>query len=108
MHELSIAEAILDLAREHVPTGKRLTSVTVRAGRLRAIDHDAMELAWAAVTDGGDAVSLDLQLSPWTLRCGQCGRSFESDEHPAACTCGSGDTVPVGTDELQLLSIDVD
>jgi Zn finger protein HypA/HybF involved in hydrogenase expression len=110
MHELSIAEALLELARKHVPDGAVLKGVSVRVGRMRAIDEPAMDLAWRAVTEDAPegAVKLEMQFSPWKLQCPACGRLFDADDYPADCVCGQRGAMPVGTDELQLLSIDVD
>ena len=62
MHELSIATSILDLARRHTPAGKVLRSVSVRAGGMRGIDPESMELAWRACTLGSDASKSSLHL----------------------------------------------
>ena len=110
MHELSIAGAILDLARRHQPAGSTLRRIRVVAGPLRAIDRDAMRLAWRCVTaDAGlDDVAIDLDLVPWHLRCSACGREWESAELESTCSCGIVRPVIVGGDELHLQSIDVD
>lgn len=110
MHELSIAEAVLELARKHVPPDALLRKVSLRVGRLRAIDGSAMELAWSAVLDGAPEgkVALEMTLLPWRLRCPDCAREFDADDYPARCACGSGGAMPIGTDDLQLESIDVD
>jgi len=55
MHELSIAESILEVARRHVPRGKVLQHVEVRAGELRGIEPHALDFAWRACTMGIDA-----------------------------------------------------
>lgn len=110
MHELSIAESVLELARKHVPAGSLLRKVSIRVGRLRAIDELAMELAWSAVLDGAPEgrVALEMNLLPWKLKCPDCQRVFDAEDYPASCACGGGAAMPIGTDELQLESIDVD
>ena len=66
MHELSIASAILELARQHQPTGTILRSVSVVAGPMRAIQPEAMQFAWQAVIAEAEMknVQLDFQLLP--------------------------------------------
>lgn len=110
MHELSIAHALIDLARGHVPEGARVRTVRVRVGPLQAIDDDAMQFAWAAVTEGSTLKDSELLLEwlPWILNCTECGRRWRSENWSAPCTCGSAEVDPTGGDELTLLSIDVD
>lgn len=110
MHEFSIAIALIDLAREHVPKGVRVRTVRVRVGPLQAIDNDAMQFAWAAVTEGSTLQGTELALEhlPWILNCLECGRRWRSENWTASCTCGSDNVDPTGGDELTLLSIDID
>jgi hydrogenase nickel incorporation protein HypA/HybF len=110
MHEMSIAESILEIARRHTPDGQRLVVVSVRAGPLRAIDDLAMELAWQAVTTGTAAAGcqLDLLQLPWHLQCPKCGCRWLDENRFAACTCGCDAPDAVGGDELQLTRIEVE
>ena len=62
MHELSIAESVLELAQRHVPPGQSLQRVSVRAGALRGIEPHAMDFAWRACTLGLDAEGSKLEL----------------------------------------------
>jgi len=121
VHELSIAGAILDLARRHVPPGATMLKVTVEAGPMRAIDPDAMRAAWGAVLAGhgagdigGDVginvginVGIDLISLPWNLECPACGARWTGDDVNAPCACGALAT-PIGGDELRLVSVTVD
>jgi hydrogenase nickel incorporation protein HypA/HybF len=110
MHELSIATSIHELARQRVPAGNVLRSVTIRAGPLRGIDCQAMEFAWRAATTGTDAegAQLHLQLMPWRMRCARCGYDFSTTNPSQPCECGSTSTRPIGGDDLLLISIEVD
>ncbi|MGD0462234.1 MAG: hydrogenase maturation nickel metallochaperone HypA [Tepidisphaeraceae bacterium] len=106
MHELSIAEAILDLARRHVPHGGTLRSVHMTAGPMRSIDPQCMQLAWQGI--GQCDVALRLNVLPWRMQCADCGRRWEQPELAERCACGSPQVHPIGGDELQLVSIEVD
>jgi hydrogenase nickel incorporation protein HypA/HybF len=109
MHELSIATSILDLARRHTPEGASLQRVHLRAGPLRGIEPQAMQWAWQACTSGteADGSTIEIEYIPWRLRCGSCGREFTADDVFQRCVCGAL-AHPVGGDELQITSIDVD
>lgn len=106
MHEMSIAQSILDLARSNVPAGAVLRSISVVAGPMRGIDPECMQLAWQAI--GQDEVMLKLMVLPWRMRCAGCGKEWEEPQLAEVCSCGSSEVRPVGGDELQLRSIEVD
>jgi hydrogenase nickel incorporation protein HypA/HybF len=110
MHEMSIAPAILDLARRHVPKGAELRAVRVCAGPLRAIDPQSMQWAWQALMEEQSAgpIALELTILPWNVRCAECGAQWESAEPAGRCACGSTEVRPSGSDRLQLVSIEVD
>jgi Zn finger protein HypA/HybF involved in hydrogenase expression len=110
MHELSIASAILDLARRHVPAGGVLRGVTVIAGPMRAIQPEAMQFAWESViADAGlHDVELALDVRPWSFRCPRCGRGWRGDILGESCSCGCDRPCTIGGNELQLTAIEVD
>jgi Zn finger protein HypA/HybF involved in hydrogenase expression len=110
MHELSIAEALYDLVQRVKPADRKLLGVKVKAGPMRAIDPEQMQTAWRVLLDvrGIPPVSLKLTVLPWTLECGDCRRLWTCQAMVWACACGSTNCRPVGGDELQLVSIEVD
>lgn len=110
MHELSIAEALLEQVCRHTPAGAKVRSVTVRVGPLRGIEPDAMRMGWNAVIPGTvcHSAELCLEMLPWQLSCPQCRRRWSSDELYVLCECGCAMPHPVGGNELDLMSLDVD
>ena len=110
MHELSIAQALVDLAVAHRPEGSKVRAVKVRAGPLRGIDPEALRWAWESVRGDGDCATatLDVNVLPWRMRCGQCGKEWSAEEMEFQCACGSDRVFPVGGDELILDSLEVD
>jgi len=110
MHEMSIASAILDLAKRSVPAGSALRGVHIETGPMRGIEAVAMQWAWQATTEGtaDGKVTLKQTELPWRLRCEQCGTVFATDNLATTCACGCGRVFPSGGDELRLISIEVD
>ncbi len=110
MHEISIARALFGLVCQHAPNDATVRRVNVRVGPLRAIEPDALQWAWKAITKDTKFGRSTLQLEslPWRLRCPACGRRWESGNPMEACPCGHPNPRPAGDDELTLLSLEVD
>jgi hydrogenase nickel incorporation protein HypA/HybF len=110
MHELSLAEALLQQVRRHTPDGALPRTVRIEAGPALAIEPMAMQMAWQAVIADApfNQAALELRVLPWRMRCGDCGREWLSDDPLDDCECGSVATVPDGDGHLSLLSLDVD
>ena len=110
MHELSIAEAAVEIVREHVPAGADLRAVCLRAGPLRGIEPEALQWAWSAATRETefDGSELRVEIAAWNLHCAGCGRTFPAADISAPCPCGNPDTSLEGGDELQILSLEIE
>ncbi len=110
MHEYSLAEAILEQLKEHVPAGAKILRVGIEAGPLQGIDEHAMRTGWQMVTADTPfaGAALDITYLPWPLHCPGCGRDWTSPEFPANCSCGCADSHPTGGQELLLESITID
>ena len=110
MHEVAIAQSLIDLVVEHIPKGRTVLSVQVKIGPLRGIVEDALRQGWQVLvqdTPLSDA-ELELQMLQWVLKCPECGKEYESKELMVLCACGCATLHPVGGDELDLMSIEVD
>lgn len=110
MHEFSIAQALLQVARRHIPPDSHVRAVRVQAGPLQAIDETALEWAWQAVREGTEYADADLEVEflPWRLRCPDCGNRWQAPALDSPCACGSQQGVPDGGDELLLTSLEID
>jgi hydrogenase nickel incorporation protein HypA/HybF len=110
MHELSIAEAVVAVARRHA-AGRRVVAVDVRVGALRQVVPSALEFAFELVVQGSplDGAELRIATTPASGRCEACGASVELDRFPFAChACGSVDLTLTGGEELLVESIEID
>lgn len=109
MHELSIAQALLDLVNQHTPPDVTVEAVTVEAGPMRGIDNAALQFAWQSTTAGTPLAParLELRLLPWRLHCPACDCQWDSDDLFVACSCGHAAPRPVGGNELRLVSLEV-
>ena len=105
MHELSIAEAVLAVARQHTG-GRRLAAVRVEVGHLRQVVPDALVFAFELLAPG---VELEIVEVPAEGLCRACGAVTVFDGFPLACAaCGSLDVEIVRGEELRVESLDVE
>lgn len=117
MHEISIAQSILEMAENeaHANGCNRLLSIQVKYGALAGIMPDALLMGMEALTKGTihEGVKLELMKQPLVLRCPFCNKIFgaESDaELWEACPdCGEWGSYAVeGGKELILTRLEAD
>lgn len=113
MHELSIADAILEAARKEAAKhpGVRVTKVGVRIGALAGVDPDALTFGFDALKQATDLASagLEIEFVPRRHRCRQCETTFEVRDDGFGCPhCGSAESVFVSGDELDLTYLEVE
>ncbi len=112
MHELSIAQSIVDLVGQYVPERRPglVRSAKLRVGRQSGVVVDSLEFCFSAITKDTDldGVTLEIESIPFVVRCNDCSTSFENDEGTILCPhCGGGNTRVTSGTELQLVEIEV-
>jgi hydrogenase nickel incorporation protein HypA/HybF len=113
VHELSIAESILDAVRKEIALhpGTVPTRVGVKVGSMAAIDPGALTFCFEAVVAGTDwaNLKLDTNVIPARRICNTCRNVFEVEDYNSICpACASGETLPDGGDELDLEYLEVE
>lgn len=80
MHEMSIAEAMLDIIRDEMNRNKasRLLSVRVSCGVLSQVVPEALDLGFTVMTKDTDleGARLDIVREDLCLACGRCQQEF--------------------------------
>jgi hydrogenase nickel incorporation protein HypA/HybF len=110
MHELAIAQAILDIAVANA-RGRRVVRVEVRAGHLRQVVPAALEFSFGLVAEGTVAQGAELALEevPPAGRCRACGVEGALEALPLCCmACGSLDVEVTGGEELLVDAIEIE
>ena len=109
MHELSIAQALVEQVRRYTPAGSRATIVRVEAGPFQTVDPEALSMAWQVLAQDTELAGarLEATLLPYQLNCPACRRQWTSTDPFALCTCGA-EAQPSGTSDLRLLSLEVE
>jgi hydrogenase nickel incorporation protein HypA/HybF len=112
MHELSIAQGIVDIVRQYVPErqGPRVASVRVRVGRLSGVVPDSLEFCFGAIVAGTPYESARLRIEPvpTACECADCAARFETQDPVFLCpSCGSGNVRLVSGTELQVVDLEL-
>jgi hydrogenase nickel incorporation protein HypA/HybF len=112
VHELSIAQSILEIVEQHLPPGNNagVRSVKLKVGDLAAIVPDSLEFCFSAITAGGplEGARLDIEHVAITGECRECGKRSLVKDHIFVCpSCQSGNLTIVGGRELQVIEIEL-
>jgi hydrogenase nickel incorporation protein HypA/HybF len=110
MHELSVAEAIVDIAVRHA-AGRPVSRVEVAVGHLRQVVPSALAFAFELVAQGTPAEGAELVMKqvPAGGCCRACGIESRLDGFPLVCpACGSADVEVIAGEELLVESLDVE
>ncbi len=112
MHELGVAQGILELVRQHVPQDQApyVRAVTVRLGTLSGVVADSLDFCFSAIVAGTvyGGATLSIERVPTRATCGDCTREFDIDGLVFRCPhCGASRIRLVSGDELQVTSVEL-
>ena len=113
MHELSIAQSVLDSVREQAAlhSGRRVRRVGIKVGETSGVNAEALEFCFGLTVQDTElaGVTLDVERVPVRFRCEGCGDEFTPVEFDPQCpSCGSGRGRMVGGDELALSFLELE
>jgi hydrogenase nickel incorporation protein HypA/HybF len=108
MHEMAIAQQIVELACERCPDA-RVARVVVAVGKLSAVLPDALRFCFDAVTLETPAAGARLEIveTPGRGRCRACGGLVELERPFGRCACSSTDLEWIAGEELELREVEV-
>jgi hydrogenase nickel incorporation protein HypA/HybF len=102
LHELSIAESIVQVACRHA-NGRRVTKVQVKVGHLRQVVPSALSFGFELVAQGTpvEGAELEMEEVPATGSCRGCGAENRFGNFPLQCpACGGFDVEILRGEEL--------
>lgn len=82
MHELAIAQAIVESAEQELETGQKVLSLCLQLGPLSGVVEDALRFSFDLATQDTPLAGcrLDIENVPVTLYCHPCERLFQPAE----------------------------
>ena len=112
MHELSIAQSIVDIIRQYVPDTQEpdVRLVRVRVGQMSGVVADSLDFCFGAIIQGTSLCEarLDIEETPLQSNCTVCGDTFAVEGASFQCPkCGSGDIRVISGTELQVVEIEL-
>ena len=113
MHELGIANSVLEAVRQEVERrpGARVTRLGLKVGELSGVDRDALSFSLEILARDTpfESMALDLQSCPIRYHCRACSETFEVANYITLCpSCQSADTECVGGTELELAYLELE
>ena len=113
MHEMALAEGVLQLVEETAmrENAQRVKLVVLEIGRLSSVEPEALRFCFEAVVDGSIAHGAVLEIVdvPGVGWCMPCGESVAMDEVFGACPrCGGYPLQPTGGTEMRVREIEIE
>jgi hydrogenase nickel incorporation protein HypA/HybF len=108
MHELAIAESVVDTVTERLP-GAKVTRVHLEIGPLSGVVADSIRFCFDLATEGTGLAGarLDITEPPARCKCRSCGTEFVPDSPVVLCPCGSPDVAVLSGEQLKIVSVSV-
>ncbi len=112
MHELSIAQNILEIVEEHLPIGVngRMKSVKLKVGNGAGVVPDSLEFCFNTIITGTamEGVTLEIERVPFVMKCNSCGNITTNEGEIFLCSfCKGNDLKMISGNELQVVGIEL-
>ena len=122
MHEMSITQAMLDLALQHAK-GHRITDIYLQVGKMSLVVPESVEFYFEYLSQAtpAEGARLHFETAPLEMTCLDCGQQADlsdlMNEQPRAimvqalargCQCGSNNLRVTGGTGFNMISLEVD
>jgi hydrogenase nickel incorporation protein HypA/HybF len=112
MHELSIAQNILEIVNHYVPSEKfhEVKAVKLRIGAFAGVVAESLEFSFQVLTRNTPLQTSQLEIThiPFSLQCNACGKISTNDSGVSICgECGKADTRILSGTELDITEIEL-
>jgi hydrogenase nickel incorporation protein HypA/HybF len=110
LHELSIAQDIIEIVKQYVPDQSIVLSVKVEIGKLSNIMSDSLLFGYEALTKETflKNSSLNIREIPVRIICKNCGVDEESEPTFLFCPkCESGNVEVISGKDIKVVEIEI-
>ncbi len=112
MHELSLAQNIIDTIQQCIPQSDwgKVTLVRLKVGACAGVVQDSLEFSYQVITADTQFKSsrLEIESIPFTIQCNECGSITENEAGFTLCAvCGSTNTKITSGTELQVTEVEI-
>jgi len=112
MHELGIAQNIVDIVKQYLPEDLDGTvhSVKLRVGELSGVVPESLDFCFGAIISDTllAGAKLDIETTAVRSYCNVCRQEFVIEEGDFLCpSCGGNDTELLSGTELQVMAIEI-
>jgi hydrogenase nickel incorporation protein HypA/HybF len=112
MHELSVAQSIVEIIQQHIPESEwgHVAAVRLKIGAVAGVVPDSLEFSFQAVIAESllRHAHLEIESVPFRIHCNACDTTSENEVGFALCsTCGSTDTKILSGSELHITEIEL-
>jgi hydrogenase nickel incorporation protein HypA/HybF len=113
VHELGIAQSILELVQQYVPESQAaaIRGVKVKVGTLAGVVPESLDFSFQAIVaeTPWSTAKLEIEQIRTLARCNGCGNEFEIDEPAFICPACGGLSIKITAGrELQVSEIEMD
>lgn len=112
MHELSIAQNIIDIVEEHIPSEQRrqIRSIRLKVGEQAGVVPDSLEFCFNSLIDGTilQGAVLEMERVPFMVQCNSCGNTSTNEGGILFCPfCNDNDVKMISGTELQITAMEI-
>jgi hydrogenase nickel incorporation protein HypA/HybF len=112
VHELSIAQSIIDIVHQHVPQAmlENVRIVRILVGEGSGVVADSLSFSLQAITADTLLANarMNIETIPFRISCASCSMISDSDGGLCICpSCGSGNTTVISGTELRVKDIEL-
>jgi hydrogenase nickel incorporation protein HypA/HybF len=112
MHELSVAQSIVEIIQQHIPRSEweRVAAVRLKIGAAAGVVPESLEFSFQAITAESFLchARLEIESVPFRIHCNTCDTTAENEFGFTLCgACGSADTNILSGSELHITEIEI-
>ncbi len=113
MHEMSIAESLIEIINEEMlkNSASRLISVRLNIGEMSGVVPEALETCFEVLTadTGMKGAVLKMEIIPLEGHCRKCDENFPIKDYNFTCPrCGTGEIDVVSGREMNIVDMEVE